>query len=53
MNNVTVNQIEIKHRGDGVYDIYFDGKHVASKGSFESAIELVAEEQKRKDKEKQ
>lgn len=51
MNNATIENITIKHRGDGVYDIYFNRHHVASKGNFEAAIKFVTDEQKRLDKE--
>lgn len=36
MNNKTMYEVKIKLRGDGVYDLYLDGKWMASKGSYES-----------------
>ena len=38
-NNETVHEYKIKHRGDGVYDLYVDKKLMASKGSIESIVE--------------
>ena len=38
-NNATVMSYEIKWRGDKVYDLYLNGKHVASKGSVEKILE--------------
>ena len=38
-NNATVIKYEIKMRGDRVYDLYLDGKHVVSRGSREGVIE--------------
>lgn len=38
MNNETVHEYKIKLRGDGAYDIYVDGVHMCSKGSFKSVI---------------
>lgn len=38
MNNETVYKFEIKRRGDGVYDLYVNGKLMASKGSIDSII---------------
>ena len=38
MNNTTIHEYDIKLRGDGVYDIYLDGVHMCSKGSFKSVI---------------
>ena len=37
-NNTTVHSYEIKLRGDRVYDLYLDGKHVVSRGSHEGVI---------------
>lgn len=36
-NNETVTKVEIKRRGDGVYDVYGDGKLIKSCGSAISA----------------
>ena len=36
--NSTVNEVTIKRRADGVYDVYFDGKHSFSKGNFASVL---------------
>ena len=38
MNNETIHEYKIKHRGDGVYDLYVNGKLMASKGSIDSII---------------
>ena len=38
MNNQTIHNFTIKRRGDNVYDIYVDKKHIASKGSVESVL---------------
>lgn len=38
MNNETKHEYKIKLRSDGVYDIYLDGVHMASKGSYKSAL---------------
>lgn len=38
-SNATVMSYEIKWRGDKVYDLYLNGKHVASKGSIEKILE--------------
>ena len=37
-NNTTIHEYEIKLRGDGVYDIYVDGVHICSKGSYKSVL---------------
>ena len=39
MNNETKHEYKIKLRSDGVYDIYLDGVHMASKGSYKSALQ--------------
>lgn len=41
MNNETIKRfdITIKLRGDNVYDLYMDGKWVASRGGFESILD--------------
>ena len=48
MNNTTLHSFVVKRRGDYVYDIYVDKKHVSSKGSIESVLEelriLMAED---------
>lgn len=43
MNNTTVKEfnLKIKLRGDNVYDLYVDGNHVASRGSYLSIVEEV------------
>ena len=38
-NNATVMSYEIKWRGDKVYDLYLNGRHMASKGSVEKILE--------------
>jgi len=39
MNNKTVHNFTIKYRGDRVYDIYVDGKWVASRGTSDMALD--------------
>lgn len=43
MNNVTVERIEIKMRGDNVYDVYVDKEHIGYTGSYLSALNMVRE----------
>jgi hypothetical protein len=38
MNNATKFEWKIKMRCDNVYDLYFNGKHVASRGSYEGVL---------------
>jgi hypothetical protein len=51
MNNKTILEIKIKQRGDGVYDLYFDDKWIASQGHYENILEVIREEIKRIDNE--
>lgn len=39
MNNKTIHNFTIKRRGDHIYDIYVDKKHMSSRGSVEGVIE--------------
>ncbi len=39
MNNETIHEYTVKLKGDGVYDIYLDGIHMGSKGSYKSALQ--------------
>lgn len=39
MNNKTIHNFVIKRRGDNVYDIYVDKKHIISRGSIEGVLE--------------
>lgn len=39
MNNKTIHEFAIKLRGDRIYDIYADKKHVASRGSVDGVLE--------------
>lgn len=41
--NATVHDYLVKYRADRVYDVYVDGKWVASKGSQESVCQLLSE----------
>ena len=43
MNNATVKEFnfKIKLREDNVYDLYVDGNHVASRGSYLGIVEEV------------
>lgn len=43
MNNMTVERIEIKMRGDNVYDIYVNKEHIGYAGSYLSALNMVKE----------
>lgn len=42
MNNKTVERIEIKLRGDNVYDIYVNGEWIDSAGYYMKALLIVA-----------
>jgi hypothetical protein len=37
-NNETIHEYTIKLKGDGVYDVYVDGVHMCSKGSYQSSL---------------
>lgn len=41
MNNKTIERFDmtIKLRGDNMYDLYFNGKWVASRGSYEKILD--------------
>lgn len=43
MNNETIMNfdIKIKLRGDNVYDLYFNGEHLTSRGSYEAILDEV------------
>lgn len=41
MNNTTIHNFTIKRRGDYVYDIYMDKKHIVSKGSIDGVLEVL------------
>jgi hypothetical protein len=41
MNNKTILNIQIKQRGDGVYDLYVDGAWKASRGHYENILDEV------------
>lgn len=43
MNNETMKRfdITIKLRGDNVYDLYMDGKWIASRGGYEGILDEV------------
>lgn len=43
MNNMTVEEIKIKHRGDNVYDIYVNGEWIDSAGYYMKALLIVAD----------
>ena len=49
MNNETIKRfdITIKLRGDNVYDLYMDGKWVASRGGYENILDEAREAIKR------
>lgn len=46
MNNETMKRFDIviKLRGDNVYDLYMDGKWIASRGSYENILDEVKAE---------
>lgn len=41
MNNKTILNIQIKQRGDGVYDLYVDGIWKSSRGHYENILDEV------------
>jgi hypothetical protein len=43
MNNATVERIEIKLRGENVYDVYVNKEHIGYTGSYLSALDMVRE----------
>ena len=43
MSNVTVERIEIKLRGENVYDVYVNKEHIGYAGSYLSALNMVRE----------
>ena len=51
MNNKTICRFEIKMRGDNVYDLYVNGKWVASRGHYENILEEIRKEIERIDNE--
>jgi hypothetical protein len=49
MNNKTVQEFTVKMRGDNVYDLYIDGKWVASRGHYENILDELRKEIERID----
>jgi hypothetical protein len=43
MNNTTIERIEIKMRGDNVYDIYVNDEWIGSRGCYLNALNFVRE----------
>lgn len=43
MNNKTIKRIEIKMRGENVYDVYVNKDHIGYAGSYLSALNMVKE----------
>ena len=43
MNNATVERIEIKLRGDNVYDIYVNEQWIGAAGYYMKALDMVRE----------
>lgn len=41
MNNTTIEKIEIKLRGDNVYDIYVNKQHIGYAGSYLKALDFL------------
>ena len=50
MNNMTVERIEIKRRGDNVYDVYVNKEYIGHAGNYLSALNLVKDYIEREDK---
>ena len=38
MNNITIEEVKIKLRGDHVYDVYVNGEWIDSRGSYTGAF---------------
>ena len=51
MNNMTVERIEIKLRGDNVYDIYVNKQFIGNAGCYLKALDMVKEFIEREDNE--
>ena len=51
MNNATVERIEIKLRGDNVYDIYVNKQFIGNAGCYLKALNMVKEYIEREDNE--
>ena len=49
MNNATVERIEIKLRGDNVYDIYVNKQFIGNTGCYLKALDMVKEYIERED----
>ena len=43
MNNITIERIEIKRRGDNVYDVYVNKTHIGECGCYLKALDIVRE----------
>ena len=41
MNNNTIERIEIKKRGDNVYDVYVNKNHIGVAGCYLKALDVV------------
>ena len=41
MNNMTVERIEIKRRGENVYDVYVNKEHIGYAGNYIIALSMV------------
>lgn len=41
MNNITIEEVKIKLRGDHVYDVYVNGEWIASRGSYAGAFASI------------
>jgi hypothetical protein len=41
MNNKTIERIEIKMRGDNVYDVYVNKTHIGVAGCYLKALDVV------------
>ena len=49
MNNATIERIEIKLRGDNVYDLYVNKVHIGKAGNYLRALEKIKEYIERED----
>jgi hypothetical protein len=49
MNNATVERIEIKLRGENVYDVYVNKEHIGYAGNYIVALSMVRDYIERED----
>ena len=41
MNNTTIFEAKVKQRGDGIYDLYINGKWFVSRGHYENILDEI------------